>query len=120
MGKRGQEPKKGTHSYAEHHEDTGDELMEEMEEGERDEDLDIEKGREKQVEEDEVEPWEAGFAEGASEEGQMAKDALTGEPLMDVNAVVEAEIEGKLYRFASEENANKFREKKRKEKKDRT
>ena len=83
--------------------------------GEEDEDLEIKEGREEQVEEDEIEPWEAGFAEGASDEGQLAKDALTGEPLMGIDDVVELEIEGKKYRFINEENAEKFKEKKEEE-----
>ncbi|MBT4935656.1 hypothetical protein HOL21_02335 [Candidatus Woesearchaeota archaeon] len=94
---------------------TSEEKKEEMEHGEREEDPLTKEGREKLVEDGEMEPWEAGFAEGASDEGQHAKDALTGEPLMDVEDVVEAEIEGKMYRFTSEENAQKFREKKEKE-----
>lgn len=84
--------------------------------GEKDEDIYEEEGREVQVDEDEIEPWEEGFMEGAAGPGQLGKDALTGEPLRDVEDVVEAEIGGKTYRFASEENARKFREKKEKEK----
>jgi YHS domain-containing protein len=53
--------------------------------------------------------------EGASQAGQLGKDALTGEPLMDVENVVEAEIKGKSYRFVNEENAQKFREQKENE-----
>ncbi len=90
---------------------------EEMQSGETDEDLNTPEGREAQVEEDEVEPWEAGFAEGASDEGIHGKDALTGEPLMDVENVVETEIEGKNYRFANEKNAQRFLEKVKKRKK---
>ena len=89
---------------------------EDMISGEMNEDIDTEEGRELMVEEDEIEPWEAGFAEGASEEGQLAKDALTGEPLIGTR-VVEKEIEGKLYRFSSLKNAQKFQEKKIQEKK---
>lgn len=107
--------RKGTHQYEEHHKETSDELKEGMETGEKDENLDTEEGREGQVEEDEIEPWEEGFMEGAAVDGQLAKDALTGEPLMDVDDVVEAEIEGNLYRFVSQENAQKFREKKKKQ-----
>ncbi len=116
MAKIIKKEKKGTHEYQEHHRETSGEMKEEMETGEIDEDLYTEEGREQQVEEDEVEPWEAGFTEGASEEGQLAKDALTGKPLVDVE-VVEAEIGGRVYRFASQENARKFREKREKEKK---
>jgi hypothetical protein len=97
-------------------EKSSEEMKEEMAQGERDEDTSTDEGREQLVEDDEIEPWEAGFAEGASNEGQLGKDALTGEPLMDVDDVVETEIDGKLYRFVSEENAQKFREKKNKEK----
>lgn len=85
-----------------------------IEAGEEDEDLETPEGREEQVEEDEIEPWEAGFAEGASEEGQLAKDALTGEPLMGAKNVVEEEINGKIYRFTNKKNAEKFRAKKEK------
>ena len=92
--------------------ETSEEIEKSMERGDLPEDPLTEEGREALVEEDAMEPWEAGFAEGASNEGQHAKDALTGEPLMDIEDVVEAEIDGKLYRFVNEENAKKFREKK--------
>jgi hypothetical protein len=104
------------HSKAHHsEEESSDEKKEAMKEGTRDEDLDTPEGREQQVDEDEVEPWEAGFAQGASDEGQLSKDALTGEPLMDVEDVVELEIDGKLYRFVNQENAEKFKDKKKEE-----
>lgn len=87
------------------------ELRDDIEKGEHDEDVLTTEGRDALVENDEVESWEAGFAEGASEEGQLGKDALTGEPLMDVDDVVEAEVKGKTYRFVSEKNAKEFRRK---------
>lgn len=87
------------------------ELRDDIEAGEHDEDVLTSEGRDALVENDEVESWEAGFAEGASEEGQLGKDALTGEPLMDVDEVVEAEVKGKVYRFVSEKNAKEFRRK---------
>ena len=64
-------------------------------------------------EDDELENWEEGFMEGATAAGQLGKDALTGEPLMNVEDVVETEIDGKVYRFVNEDNAQKFREKMR-------
>jgi len=73
-------------------------------------------GRDLLEEDDEIQPWEEGFLEGAAGPGQLSKDALTGEPLKDVEEVIEAEIDGKSYRFASRENARKFRAKKLKEK----
>lgn len=94
---------------------TPEEKKASIQHGEEDEDIYEEEGREVQLEEDEIEPWEEGFMEGAAGPGQLGKDALTGEPLRNVEDVVEAVIDGKLYRFASEENARKFREKKRKE-----
>ena len=91
-------------------EETSEEKKEAMEHGEEDEDIYSKEGREKLEEDGEISPEEEGFMEGASQTGQLGKDALTGEPLMDVEDVVEAEINGKIYRFASEENAQKFRE----------
>ena len=84
--------------------------------GELDEDIYDPEGRDYQEESDEIEPWEEGFMEGASDAGQFGKDALTGEPLMDSDDVFEAEIDGKFYRFANKENAKKFRDKIKKKK----
>ena len=92
-----------------------DEIKEEMEHGEKAEDVYSEEGREKLVEDGEIDPEEAGFMEGASGGGQLGKDALTGEPLMDVEDVVETEIDGQMYRFVNEENATEFRKKREKE-----
>ena len=96
-------------------EKTSEEKKDEMARAEREEDPLTKEGQEELVENDEIEPWEAGFAQGASQEGQLAKDALTGEPLMDIENVVEEEINGRIYRFVSEENAKKFREEKERE-----
>ncbi|PIZ51026.1 hypothetical protein COY27_05230 [Candidatus Woesearchaeota archaeon CG_4_10_14_0_2_um_filter_33_13] len=93
-------------------EETDEEQGLDMNLGEKDEDVYTEEGREKLEEDSEIEPWEEGFMEGASDAGQLGKDALTGEPLMDINNVVEAEIDGRLYRFVNEQNARKFRRKK--------
>ena len=87
-----------------------------MESGEKNEDVYSEEGREKLVEDGEISPEEEGFMKGAENLGQLGKDALTGEPLMDVEDVVETEIDGQSYRFVNGENAQKFREKKDKEK----
>ena len=89
--------------------ETKEQLLEQIRNNQHEEDPSTPEGRESLVEDDEIEPWEAGFAEGASEEGQLGKDALTGEPLLDIDEVVEAEIEGKIYRFVNEKNARKFR-----------
>jgi hypothetical protein len=87
-----------------------------MEHGDEDEDVYTDAGREQLVEDDEIDALEAGIMQGASDDGQLGKDALTGEPLMDIEDVVELEIDGELYRFVSEENAEEFRLKKLQEK----
>ena len=89
---------------------TDDEVKDDMEMNLDDEEVYEKQGREQLVEDDEISPEEEGFMEGATDAGQQGKDALTGEPLMDVENVVEAELDGKVYRFVSEENARKFRE----------
>ncbi len=83
--------------------------------GEEDEEVYSKKGRELLEEDDEIETWEEGFMEGASDAGQLGKDALTGEPLLDVEDVYELEFNGKTYRFVNEKNAQAFL-KKQKEK----
>ena len=96
-------------------EETSEEKSQEMEHGEKDEDVYSEEGREKLVEDGEISPEEEGFMEGAAQAGQLGKDALTGEPLMGVDDVVETKIDGKIYRFVSEDNAQKFRDRKNSE-----
>lgn len=95
-------------------EKTEDEQETAMKLGEEDEEVYEKKGREKLEEDDEIEPWEEGFLEGATGAAQLSKDALTGEPLTD--DVYEIEMDGKFYRFANKDNAKKFKEKKKKEK----
>lgn len=97
-------------------EESSEERSTDLKTGKRNEDVYSEEGRELLEEDDELEAWEAGFAQGADEEGQLSKDALTGEPLMGIEDVVEIKIDGQLYRFANDENAEKFRQKKLEEK----
>ena len=93
-------------------EETDEEVEEEMKTGRKDEDIYAKKGRDLLEEDDEIQPWEEGFMEGASGLGQLGKDALTGEPLMGADDIIELEWEGKMYRFVSRENAEKFMKKK--------
>lgn len=97
-------------------EETSEEHELAMEHGDEDEDIYTEEGRKKLEEDDELAPWEEGVMEGASGLGQLGKDALTGKPLMDSDEVIEMELDGKLYRFGSTKNAEKFREKMTKQK----
>ncbi len=70
---------------------------------------------EEDLEDDEVKPWEEGFEQGAKEEGQLGKDALTGQALIESDEVVELEWQGRLYRFANQKNADLFLKKKKEE-----
>jgi len=97
-------------------EEISEEIEEDMDMGEKEEDPYTPEGREKMEDEDEIDNVEEGFMEGASGGGQLAKDALTGEPLMGPEEIVELEIEGKVYRFVNSENAEEFRKKKEAEK----
>lgn len=95
-------------------EETSEEIREDMDIGEKEEDVYTQEGREKMEEEDEMTNVEEGFMEGASGGGQLGKDALTGEPLMG-EEIVELVIDGKKHRFVNSENAEKFKKKKREE-----
>ena len=97
-------------------EETSEEHELAIDHGDEDEDIYTVEGRKKLEENDELEPWEEGVMEGASGLGQLGKDALTGKPLMDTDEVIEMELDGKLYRFVSTKNAEKFREKNMKKK----
>ena len=67
-------------------------------------------GRDSLVEDDEMEPWEQGFMEGAEDDGQGAKCRRCGKILLGPDSIVEKEIDGTVYRFCSEECAVKFEE----------
>lgn len=96
--------------------ETEDELETEMKTGAKDEDIYDKKGRDLLEEDDEIAPWEEGFMEGAHDAGQLGKDALTGEPLMGADDVIEMDYEGKLYRFVSRKNAEEFVKRRKKKK----
>ncbi|MFA6462339.1 MAG: hypothetical protein WCV90_08810 [Candidatus Woesearchaeota archaeon] len=96
-------------------EETEEKIEEEMEEGEKETDIYSKAGRKVLEEEDEIEPWEQGFMEGAAGPGQLGKDALTGKPIMGADEVIELEWEGKMYRFVSQKNAELFLKKKKQE-----
>lgn len=78
------------------------------EDEEPDEEIYSEEGRKKLVEEDEIEPWEEGFMEGADEDGKQAKCRKCGKLLTD--DIVEREIDDELFWFCSEECAEKYGE----------
>ncbi len=94
---------------------TKDDIEAEMKAGKADEDIYTKEGQELLEEDDEIETWEEGFMEGAADDGQLGKDALTGASLIDADNIYEVEFEGKNYRFVSEKNAIEFLNKKEKQ-----
>ena len=90
-----------------------DETREKMESGEKEETVYDEQGRENLVEDDEISPTEAGFMEGAEDDGEQGKCANCGAALMDAEHTVETKIDGKTYWFCSDHCLEKYKEKKK-------
>lgn len=85
---------------------SSEEVADEMEEGNKEEDVYSEEGREKLEEEEGIEPFEEGFMEGESGEGSLGACAHCGKPLGDREEVVERKIKGKEVFFCSEKCAS--------------
>jgi YHS domain-containing protein len=92
-------------------EETKDEIRQEMETGEKEETVYDEEGREKLVEDGEISPEEAGFMEGAEDDGEQGKCANCGAALMDAENTLETRIDGKVYWFCSDHCLQKYKEK---------
>src|SRR3989338_5135100 len=84
-----------------------------FEEGEHEDDIYDEEGRDKLEEADEITELEEGFVEGYEEGEHEAKCAKCGKVLVGEN-FIEEEIEDHHYRFCSEECASAFEHTKRK------
>ena len=97
-------------------EESSEEIAEDIKEGKKTEDVYSDEGLDVMEEDDEIETWEEGFMQGAKDDGQLGKDALTGEALIDEKKIIETEIKGKTYRFVNDDNAKKFRKKMRENK----
>ncbi|MFC1741384.1 hypothetical protein ACFL3V_02525 [Nanoarchaeota archaeon] len=93
-------------------EESKDELKKEMDVGKKDEEVYTEAGREKLVEDGEMSPEEAGFMEGAEDDGEQGKCQNCGAAMLDAENTFETKIEGKTYWFCSEHCLEKFKEKK--------
>ncbi len=92
--------------------ETSEETKQEMESGEREEDIYVEEGREKLIEDAEISAWEEGFMEGASGRGQLHCCAYCGKLLgQDPSTIYEREFDGKILFFCSAEHAQKYAEK---------
>lgn len=88
-----------------------DDTRQEMESGEEEETVYDDVGREKLMEDDEIDPWEEGFMEGAEDDGEQGKCQYCGAALLDPKHTFETKIDGKTYWFCSAEHLQKFTEK---------
>ena len=86
---------------------TKEELEEEVESGDREEDIYTEEGRETAEEDDTITDSEEGFMEGYEEGDSAVKCANCGTILED--DFIEREINGEEFRFCSEECAETFK-----------
>jgi hypothetical protein len=93
-------------------EETKEEKRDEMEAGEKEETVYDETGREKLVEDAEISPEEAGFMEGAEDDGEQGKCANCGAALLDAEGTVETKVEGKTIWFCSSKCLESYKEKK--------
>jgi hypothetical protein len=79
-----------------------------IDEGEQDEEVYTEAGRDDLVEDGEISEWEEGFMEGAEGRGQMTSCARCGKLLgQEKSNVFERKINGKKMLFCSQEHAEK-------------
>jgi len=98
-------------------EETEEEIKSDMESGEKDEEVYTEEGREKLVEDDEIEDWEEGYMEGAEDRGEQTSCAYCGKALgEDEKNIYEREFDGEIKLFCSEEHAQKYAERLEKKK----
>ena len=91
---------------------TDENIMQEMEEGKIDEDTNSAEGREKLVEDGEIDSWEAGFSEGAEGRGSKNCCAECGKLLSDdETGTIEREVNGDIKWFCCEAHAENYAEK---------
>lgn len=89
-------------------EKTSEEKQLDMDTGDKEEEVYDKEGREKLVEDGEIEPQEAAFMEGASGKGKAGHCAACGKTLGDEHGdVIEKEVDGKILKFCSDECAEK-------------
>ena len=94
---------------------TREEVMKEMEIGDKEGDIYSDEGREELIdEEDEITDIDEGFMKGYDEEEKTAECQSCGALLINEN-IVEEEIGDQMYRFCSSECATEFEAKKAKD-----
>ena len=88
--------------------ETSEEIKQDMEEGKKEENVYSEEGREKLADDDEIEPSEEGFMEGAEGRGKKNSCAECGKQIGEEDSIVEREFEGELRVFCCEEHAQNY------------
>lgn len=87
---------------------TSEEISDDMESGEKDEDVYSEEGREKLEEDGEIDAWEEGYMEGAEHKGEQGMCAHCRKVLdQEKDDIVEKEVKGRVLWFCSNECASK-------------
>lgn len=79
------------------------------------EDIYEEEGMQEAIDADEIDEVEQGFMQGYYDDDRASKCALCEKVLKDPEHVIELEIEDETFRFCSEECAEKFQKKYKKE-----
>lgn len=87
---------------------TSEEIKQDIETGKKNEDVYSEEGRDELKENDELEPWEEGFMEGAQGGGEKAKCAKCGKILTKEDNPVEEEVNGDQLIFCSAKHAEEY------------
>ena len=96
--------------------ETSEDIKEDMETGEKEGDVYSEEGRENLENNDEIEPAESGFMEGAEGRGKKGSCAECGALISeDDGNIVEKEINGEVKWFCSEEHAENYSKKHKEE-----
>ena len=92
--------------------ETKEKIEQEMEQGKKEETVYSEEGREKLAEDDQVEPFEEGFMEGAEGRGKKNSCAECGKQIAeDDKDIIEREFEGEVKWFCSSEHADNYAKK---------
>lgn len=97
--------------------ETTEEVEQQMDVGEKEEEVYSEEGREKLIEDAEIEDWEEGFMEGAEQRGEQHCCEECGKLLGEEETeIIEREFDGEIKWFCSSEHAQKYADKLEKKK----
>ncbi len=92
---------------------TKEQAEQEIESGEKEENIYKDSGREVMADEDEITDVEEGFMKGYEEDEKSALCQNCKKVLEDEESIVEIDYKGDTYRFCSEDCAEKFTKKKK-------